>query len=1190
MSVSARRSLFSPISSVTGLLLFACLATSGAFAEEPETTGLRYLEGHQEPVYAVAYSADGRWLVSGGFDHHVKVWDRNTGSAVRNFVDHSQIVLSVDVSKDGQLLASGGLDKLVFVNRMPTVEPPAELAGLEHAAGSMALSPDGKRLAVVDGPNRVVIFNTESHAVAASLAIDTTGITRLRFSADGAKLFAVREDGRVDGWQVDDGAAIGSVYAMATDATFAAAGDELITVDANGTVRVLAWPPPAPRSLAGDTEAAAFAIAPDGKSFATADAAGLIRLRQTSDGGQLRTITAGAPVSQLAFSSDGAMLAGASADGVIRIWNTADAEAVTQWSTNQGVLQRLVWRPGRAELLSVSEEGKAVLWRTAAAEPREVALTSAPLTAIAASPDRTKIAVGDWQGKLHILAAHGEKPERTLRIGSGPVRAVVFDATGQRVVAAGDEPRLRIVSLTSGGVLAIESIARPVRSLAVHPAEGHVAAGCVDGSVQLWNAADGALVREWSAHNSSTVALEFASDGSWLATAGGRAVAVWNPADGSQIRVMDTGQIVTSLAASPDGARLVVGTSGGKLIAYNKADGAVLFDVVAHPGSVRWLDFAADGRSILTTGEQGEAKLWDAANGTERSSLTAGATSIGGKLLNDVGTVLAGDDGRLRFLPRRRLAEFAEAAPIRAVAFSPDGTQLFVGGEQQVIGVWNVDTNVRDREIATAAAVSHLAVQPETSALVAATSGQLQIWALDNLDESRQIDSGQSITALALSPEGKTVVASADGSIRQFDLAAQRLLDASPAGTPPATSVAFLPEGGGVLAARTDGVHQFPTALRRSFATRGAAPLAMRLSADGAQLLILHTDGVLTRWNPADGQKAGELQVTAGSARLAAFDRPLTRLAAVSADGQTVIINLADNAKTESWSMPENVTAIQLTDDGTVLHAAADGRLTSYRTTDGVELRQRTLPEGAVVGLATLADSSVVLATVTKQSLLRFAATPASPPLKLEGHGSHVYGVAFSPDGTQLASVGADKVLRLWNVADGAQQATSEEQGGPVYGVAYNPEGGQLATCSGDKTLRTWNPADAKQIRSTAEGIGDGLYSVTYSPDGANLLTAGLDKAWHVFAIDGDKPLRSVTGHSDSIYRAIYSPSGTRVATLGYAGTLFIWDAETGQMMHQDQLPVRVAYAMAYSPDGAELAIGSVDPRVLLYTVPEAAR
>lgn len=219
------------------------------------------------------------------------------------------------------------------------------------------------------------------------------------------------------------------------------------------------------------------------------------------------------------------------------------------------------------------------------------------------------------------------------------------------------------------------------------------------------------------------------------------------------------------------------------------------------------------------------------------------------------------------------------------------------------------------------------------------------------------------------------------------------------------------------------------------------------------------------------------------------------------------------------------------------------------------------------------------------------AGAPAlAPRLKLAGHGAAIYALDISPDSSRLVTTSADAGVKLWNLADGANYASAAGAAQQVNSVAFHPAGQEFAAAGQDKVVRRWQTADAKLIQELKDGIADGLYSVAYSPDGSKLVAAGLGRVWQLWNVGESQPAKTVAGHRDYIYRAIFNPAGNRLATLGYTSTLKIWDIESGTPVFEEQLPARGAYNMAYSPDGAELAIALADPRLVLFTVPESAR
>ncbi len=181
--------------------------------------------------------------------------------------------------------------------------------------------------------------------------------------------------------------------------------------------------------------------------------------------------------------------------------------------------------------------------------------------------------------------------------------------------------------------------------------------------------------------------------------------------------------------------------------------------------------------------------------------------------------------------------------------------------------------------------------------------------------------------------------------------------------------------------------------------------------------------------------------------------------------------------------------------------------------------------------------------------------------------------VAFSPDGALLAASSADGIVRLWDRA--ARLPVPDPpfgHTGKVFAVAFSPDGEHFATAGSDMTVRLWNCATGQLAGEFVTGQDRAVYSVAFSPDSTLLATGSHEGRTRLWDVSSQQGVDVLTGHRGAVYAVAFS--STLLATAGEDATVRLWNATTrgqiGQLHHAG--PVR---ALVFSSDAALLATGS---------------
>jgi WD40 repeat protein/serine/threonine protein kinase len=208
----------------------------------------------------------------------------------------------------------------------------------------------------------------------------------------------------------------------------------------------------------------------------------------------------------------------------------------------------------------------------------------------------------------------------------------------------------------------------------------------------------------------------------------------------------------------------------------------------------------------------------------------------------------------------------------------------------------------------------------------------------------------------------------------------------------------------------------------------------------------------------------------------------------------------------------------------------------------------------------------------------------------LVGHTDQVLCVAFRPPhGDLLVSAGKDGMVRFWDPATGKSvRDIAEAHGGQsVDGLTFSPDGRVLASIGADEKVRLWDVDTGKQRHEFATVYREQakmLRRASFSPNGRLFACAGVGNTVKVWEVDTGRERMSLAGHEDLVYSVTFSPQGDRLASASWDVTARVWDLQTGRELFRG-VSNNAAWGVEFSPDGSLLAVagGVADPAVKVY-------
>lgn len=660
----------------------------------PGIAVVRTLTGHKSTTdssignvsaVAIAETPERTWIVSGSWDHTVKVWDLRTGQELRTLRGHNSSVLSVAVTPDGKKVISGSGDNTIKVWDLETGQELLNLTEHKERVNALAVTPDGKKIVSGAGQstalagwtssdNTIKVWDLETGRELFTLEGHTAMINAVAVTPDGRKVISASSDASLKIWDLQTREQLHTLTGHkgiydwrkgeVNDIAITSDGKQAISASSDD-LSLIIWDLDSGEKLkslpvsVGLHGQSVVTITPDGK-LAVSGYENSILLWDLTDKAWPRYRTLGehtGDITAVAVTSDGKWAVSASQDITLKIWDLENKRKSPILPGHKSSVKVIAVTPDGTKAISVGHSDLKV-WdlhigrELFTLDGVNVQLVSPLNKIIAFTPDNQRVIATSFHGITVWNLCNGEEL-LNLRGHNNDVLAVAIAPDGKKAVSASEDKTLKVWDLQSGvELMSLMGHSESVVSVAIAPDGKQVVSASWDKTLKVWNLDSGKELKTLIGHTDVIWDLAITPDGKKVISYGKDSIKVWDlQLESELLTFKGYGKLNDFISLSPDGTGVVCLLDRNTLQVWDLQSGSKLLTLAGHTNSVQCLAITPNNKYVVSASSDGSLIVWDLQTGDAIARFNGDSAINYCAVSPDGMTIVAGEEsGRVHFL------------------------------------------------------------------------------------------------------------------------------------------------------------------------------------------------------------------------------------------------------------------------------------------------------------------------------------------------------------------------------------------------------------------------------------------------------------------------------------------------------------------------------------------------------------